>query len=472
MNYETTIGLEVHAQLSTASKMFCSCDTSFSEEPNINICPVCTAQPGALPSVNKKAIEYAYKVALALNCKINRNLSFDRKNYFYPDLPKGYQISQNFSAVGENGYILIDSKVGIKKIRINRVHIEEDAGKNIHNKETLLDLNRAGIPLVEIVSEPDLSSPEEAFSYFKKLKTILSYLDVCHCNMEDGNLRCDANLSLKKHGSIEMGTKVEIKNLNSFRFMERALCFEVERQKELLDKGEKIIQETRLFNTSTCKTKLVRKKEDSLDYRYFREPDILNFNISDEFYYNIKSTIPELPDEKKDRFIKEYKLSFYDASVLTSDRNISLYFEKLYSKVKDAKLCSNWIQTEVMRVLNDNKIDILRFSLSYIALSELLNFIKEGIITQKVAKSVFADMVALEKDAKTIIEEKGLLKIQDEDLIIEEVKKVLSAFPDQIKQYKNGKTNLMGFFVGQVMKNTQGRANPELVNSIIKKELE
>lgn len=473
MKYEAVIGLEIHSQLSTKSKMFCSCSTSFGRKQNTNICPVCSAQPGALPSVNGKAIEYAVKTALAFNCKVNNNSVFARKNYFYPDLPKGYQISQYEKPLAVLGWVNIITKDNIeKRIGITRVHLEEDAGKNTHNfKGSLVDLNRAGVPLIEIVSEPDMRTAEEAVSYFKKLKTILEYLEVCDCNMEEGNLRCDVNVSVREKGQKKLGTKVEIKNVNSFRFVEKAICYEIERQIKMIESGEKIQQETRLFDSSSNVTRSMRKKEEANDYRYFPEPDLLPLVLEDSFINEQETLLPELPDKKKERFIGSYSLSSYDADVLSSNKALSSYFEALVDIVGDAKACSNWMQTEVLRVLNDQKIEIIKFKMKPNELSSLIKLVLSGDINQGTAKEVFNEMLATDLSAEQIIEKKGLKQISDQSCIEKIIEEVIKESPSQVEQYKNGKVALMGFFVGLVMKKSKGKANPAMVNELLKKKL-
>jgi aspartyl-tRNA(Asn)/glutamyl-tRNA(Gln) amidotransferase subunit B len=472
MEYEVIIGLEIHAQLSTNSKMFCSCSSSFGDRPNTNICPVCTAQPGSLPLVNKKAVSYATKAAMSLNCKINKNIIFARKNYFYPDLPKGYQISQEKTPIGENGFINIELENGEKKIGITRVHMEEDAGKNIHKEnKSLIDLNRAGVPLIEIVSEPDIRNPMEATCYLKKIKAILSYLGICDCNMEKGNLRCDANISLKKKEGKKFGTKVEIKNLNSFKFIEKALNYEIKRQKEVLEKKEKIVQETMLFDVNTGVTKSLRKKETSNDYRYFPEPDILPLCLDDDFIEKEKNSLPELCDQKKERFMKDYKLSSYDASILSSDIEISKYFESLNEIINDPKISSNWIQSEVMRELNNKNISIKEFKISAKRLSELILLIKNGTINNNTAKKVFSKMILNNLSPEDIIEKENLGQITDKKVIKDICIQVLKQNKEELEKYKSGKTKLFGFFVGQVMKETKGKASPEIINKILKETI-
>ncbi|MEI6092761.1 MAG: Asp-tRNA(Asn)/Glu-tRNA(Gln) amidotransferase subunit GatB [bacterium] len=473
MKYESVIGLEIHSQLSTKSKMFCSCSTSFGKKQNTNICPVCSAQPGSLPSVNGKAIEYAVKTALAFNCKINKNSIFARKNYFYPDLPKGYQISQYEEPLATFGWINITTKDNLeKKIGITRIHLEEDAGKNTHNYDgSLVDLNRAGVPLIEIVSEPDMRTPEEAVAYFKKIRTVLQYLEVCDCNMEEGNLRCDVNVSVMEKGQKVFGTKVEVKNVNSFRFVEKAINYEIERQIKIVEAGEKVQQETRLFDSSSNITKSMRKKEEANDYRYFPEPDLIPLVLDDSFIDHQSTTLPELPDKKKERFIKSFSLSNYDAAVLTSEKDISKYYEELVSLVGDAKSCSNWMQTEVLRALNEQKIEIVKFGMPPKQLSSLIKLVLSGEINQGTAKEVFNEMLATELSADQIIEKKGLKQISDPTAIEKIVEEVIKESPSQVEQYKSGKVALMGFLVGLVMKKSKGKANPAIVNELLKKKL-
>ncbi|MEI6080250.1 MAG: Asp-tRNA(Asn)/Glu-tRNA(Gln) amidotransferase subunit GatB [bacterium] len=473
MNYETVIGLEIHAQLSTKSKMFCACASSFGQRPNTNICPVCSAQPGALPSLNAKAIEYAVKAALAFNCSINHRSIFARKNYFYPDLPKGYQISQYEEPLAVKGWVEIGLKgAAARKIGVTRVHLEEDAGKNTHSSDgSFVDLNRAGVPLIEIVSEPDMRTPEEAVAYFKKIKTILEYLEVSDCNMEEGNLRCDINVSIREKGQEKLGTKVEIKNVNSFRFVEKTLYYEVERQTALIEKGDKIIQETRLFDSSAGVTRSMRHKEEANDYRYFPEPDLLPLNLNDAFIQKERTGMPELPDAKRDRFIQDYALSFYDADVLTFDKDVSKYYENLVSYIGEAKICSNWMQTEVLRVLNEQKTDIKNFKLDYKRLGDLLKFVISGEVNQGTAKEVFNEMLLSELNAAEIIDKKGLRQISDTGAIEKIIDEVINDSPSQVQQYKEGKVAVMGFLVGLVMKKSKGKANPALVNDLLKKKL-
>lgn len=471
--YDVVIGLEIHAQLSTKTKMFCRCSTTYGVSPNTNICPVCTGQAGALPVINGKAVEYALKTALAFNCEINNTSVFSRKNYFYPDLPKGYQISQYDEPLAEKGFTEITLKDGTtKKIGITRIHMEEDAGKNIHDdKNSYVDLNRAGVPLVEIVSEPDMTSPEEAALYFKKLKTVIEYIETSDCNMEEGNLRCDGNISLKPAGEKKFGTKVEIKNLNSFRFLEKALAYEVERQTKALDAGEKIIQETRLFDSDKGVTRSMRKKEEANDYRYFPEPDLRPLLLESSFITKTKETLPELPDAKVKRFMDAYSLTFYEADLFCSDKVLASYYESTVKVAGDAKLSSSWIQTVVLKALNDNKISMKDFTISPQLLSELLLLIKDGSINQNTGKDVFDEMLKTGKPAKVIVEEKGLSQIHDEGLIDKIVEEVIKECTAQVEQYRSGKTAVMGFLVGMVMKKSGGKAKPAVVNELLKKKL-
>ena len=472
-NYEVVIGLEIHAQLSTKSKMFCRCINGFGDNPNTNICPTCTGQAGALPVLNGRAVEYAIRTALAFNCEINHTSVFARKNYFYPDLPKGYQISQYEEPLAEKGWVDITLKEGVtKRIGVTRLHMEEDAGKNIHDdKSSYVDLNRSGVPLVEIVSEPDMRSPEEAVAYFKKLKTVIEYINTSDCNMENGNLRCDANISLRPVGQKKFGTKVEIKNLNSFRFMEKALMYEIQRQTIALSNGETIVQETRLFDSVNGVTRSMRQKEEANDYRYFPEPDIRPLVLTKSFIDDITSAMPELPDNKIKRFISEYGLSYYEADIFCADRPLATYYEKTVSLCGDAKLCSTWMQATVLKALNDSKIDISKFKITPEFLSELIGLIKEGTINQNTGKDVFDEMLKTGRSAKDIVSEKGLAQIHDEGLIESIVDEVIKGSVAQVEQYRSGKTAVMGFLVGQVMKKSGGKAKPAVVNEILKRKL-
>ncbi len=473
MQYEAVIGLEVHAQLLTESKIFCSCSTQFGADPNTQVCPVCLGMPGVLPVLNKKAVEYTIKTGLAMNCRIAHYSRFARKNYFYPDLPKGYQISQYELPLCEDGYleIMVDGKK--RKIRIKRIHLEEDAGKNIHDPSgySFVDFNRTGVPLMEIVSEPDIRSPKEAALYMKKLRAILRYLGVCDGNLEQGSLRCDANVSVRPVGSTEFGVKTEIKNINSFRFVEKALEYEIKRQIKLLENGEKIIQETRLWDSQTGTTQSMRSKEEAHDYRYFPEPDLVPVVVSEEWIEKIKKDMPELPDQKIERFIKEYGLPQYDAEILTEEKPLSEWFEEAVKLGGKPKEVANWIMVELLRLLNEEGKTINECSLKPVQLVELIDLINKGKINRNTAKEVFEEMFKTGKTAEAIVKEKGLTQISDDSVIIEAIKEVMDKNPKEMERFKNGEEKLLGFFVGQVMKITKGKANPKIVNELILKIL-
>lgn len=472
--YEPVIGLEVHAQLLTEAKLFCNCSTKFGNNPNSNVCPVCLGHPGVLPVLNKKAVEFALMMGIATNCRINRHSIFARKNYFYPDLPKGYQISQYEEPLCENGFIDVTKKDGTdKKIRIKRIHLEEDAGKSIHDKSetTLIDVNRCGVPLIEIVTEPDINSSEEAYLYLMKIKQIVQYLQICDGNMEEGSLRCDANISVRLKGETQLGVKTEIKNMNSFRNIERALNYEIERQIELLEDGERIVQQTLLWNADLEQAFPMRTKEEEHDYRYFPDPDLTPLLINDDWFEQIKSSIPELPDKKLKRFIEQYSLPKYDAEILTQDKFLADYYEKVVSETVDYKLASNWIMVDVMSVLNSNNISINSFSIPPENLAKLIRLISNNVISSKIAKEIFKVMLEENKDPEIIVKEKNLVQITDESSIKEIVKKVIKNNHSQVIEFIDGKEKVLGFFVGQIMKLTQGKANPQLVNKILLDEL-
>ncbi|MCS7163689.1 MAG: Asp-tRNA(Asn)/Glu-tRNA(Gln) amidotransferase subunit GatB [Thermodesulfovibrio sp.] len=473
MQYEAVIGLEVHAQLLTESKIFCSCSTQFGAEPNTQVCPICLGMPGVLPVLNKKAVEYTIKTGLAMNCRIATYSRFARKNYFYPDLPKGYQISQYELPLCEDGYLEIIVDGEKKKIRIKRIHLEEDAGKNIHDPAgySFVDFNRTGVPLIEIVSEPDIRSPKEASLYMKKLRTILRYLGVCDGNLEQGSLRCDANVSVRPIGSTEFGVKTEIKNINSFKFVEKALDYEIKRQIKLLQRGEKIIQETRLWDSQTGTTQSMRSKEEAHDYRYFPEPDLVPVVVSEEWIEKIKREMPELPDQKFERFIRDYGLPQYDAEILTEERALAEWFEEAVKLGGKPKEVSNWIMVELLRLLNEENKDISDCPLKPIQLVELIDLINKGTINRNTAKEVFEEMFKTGKKAEDIVKEKGLTQISDDSVIIEAIKEVMEKNPKEVERLKNGEEKLIGFFVGQVMKITKGKANPKLVNELLFKLL-
>lgn len=472
--YEAVIGLEVHAQLLTESKAFCGCSTKFGNEPNSNVCPVCLGHPGVLPVLNKKVVEFTVLMGLATNCKINKHSIFARKNYFYPDLPKGYQISQYEEPICENGFIEITSKNSLsKKIGITRIHMEEDAGKSIHDQSfsTLVDINRCGVPLMEIVSEPDIRTPEEAYLYLNKIKQIVQYLGICDGNMEEGSLRCDANISVRLKGDKEFGVKTEIKNMNSFRNVERAIDFEINRQIDLIEDGEKIVQETLLWDADSNEAFPMRSKEEAHDYRYFPDPDLLPVIVNDEWIKEIKAMLPELPEAKLKRFITEFSLPVYDSEILTQSKYLADYYETVTSVTKDYKSASNWIISEVLAVVNEKKIDILDFPITPVNLGKLINLINDGTISGKIAKEVFNFMLIDNSDPELIVKEKNLIQISDTGEIELIIKKIIDTNPDQVQEYRSGKEKVFGFFVGLVMKQSKGKANPKLVNEILKKKL-
>jgi aspartyl-tRNA(Asn)/glutamyl-tRNA(Gln) amidotransferase subunit B len=471
MSYVATIGLEIHAQLSTNTKAWCGCEVSTKSYENTKVCEVCTAQPGTLPVLNQSAVNYAISAALATNCKVNLVSKFDRKNYFYPDLPKGYQITQYDTPVGEDGFItILDDKGKEKKIRIERIQMEEDTGKSTHvGESSLINLNRSGTPLIEIVGRPDIKTAKEASNYFKKIHSILVYLGVCHGNMQDGNLRCDVNLSLNKEGDKELGTRTEVKNLNSFRSVERAIEYEWKRQSEVLDAGKKVQQQTLLFDVETGKTKVLRTKSDADDYRYFPEPDLLPLIITKETVDNLKNNLPELPDEKQKRFVSSYKIPEYDASVLTSNKNLADYFEKAVGAYSgEAKKMSNWVMVELLKLINESGTTIERSPVSPENLASLLLSVDEGKISGKMAKDVLLDMYDNKTTAEKSIKKLGLVQISDTSQLEEMAKKIVDANPGEVEKYKAGKDRVFGFFVGQVMKETKGQANPGMVAKILK----
>ncbi|MEE8136177.1 MAG: Asp-tRNA(Asn)/Glu-tRNA(Gln) amidotransferase subunit GatB [Thermodesulfobacteriota bacterium] len=473
MEFEPVIGLEVHAQLNTKSKIFSPTSTEFGGTPNSHVSPICLGMPGVLPVLNKEVLEYAFKTAIALNCELHPRSRFARKNYFYPDLPKGYQISQYEEPFSTNGWLDIETNGSTKRINITRIHMEEDAGKLIHDNpgnSSFVDLNRAGVPLVEIVSEPELSSAEEAVEYMKKLRSILRYIGVCDGNMEEGSLRCDANVSVRPKGSDKLGTKAEIKNVNSFKYVQKAIEYEIKRQILLLENGEEVIQETRLFDSNKGVTFSMRSKEEAHDYRYFPDPDLLPVVIEKEQIEEIRNSLPELPDQRLTRFKEEYNLPEYDAGVLTSTKEIADYFEDCLKKYNNPKIVSNWIMTEVLRELKGEE-DIKSFPISPEKLGELLILIDDGTISGKIAKDVFENMFTSGKSANQIVEEKGMKQISDQSELENIVSRILADHPDEISRYKAGDQKLMGFFVGQVMKETKGKANPKIVNEILRKGL-
>ena len=474
MQYETVIGIEIHAQLLTDSKMFCGCSTKFGSEPNSQTCQICIGMPGVLPVANKRAIEYVIKTGLAVNCKIASYSRFARKNYFYPDLPKGYQISQYELPICEHGYVEIADNGSTKKIMLTRIHLEEDAGKNIHEDAgnySLVDLNRAGTPLMEIVTEPDIHNSKEAVEFMKKLRTILRYLGVCDGNMEQGSLRCDANVSVRPYGQKEFGVKTEIKNMNSFKFIEKALDYEIKRQTNVLKDGGKIIQETRLWNSERGITESMRSKEEAHDYRYFHEPDLVPIEVDSSWIEQIKTQIVELPDSRKQRFISKYGLPGYDAGLLISERAMAEWFEQVVKLGADPKTVSNWMMGELTKLLNEENKQIEECGLKPEDLVGLLDLINKGIISGKIAKTVFEEMYKTGKNADTIVKEKGLVQVSDESEIEKAVDEALAKNPGEVERFRAGDEKLMGFFVGQIMKATKGKANPKIVNELLKKKL-
>lgn len=474
MEFETVIGLEVHAQMLTDTKIFCNCSTKFGGAPNSHACPVCLGMPGVLPVLNKKVVEYGMKMALATNCTINPSNSFARKNYFYPDLPKGYQISQFAYPLAEHGYILLEINGEQKKIGITRIHMEEDAGKLMHDEKnpvSYVDLNRTGVPLIEIVSEPDMRSPEEAADYLKRLHEILVYLEICDGNMEEGSFRCDANVSIRPKGQKEFGTRAELKNMNSFRNVQRALEYEVKRQQYLVENGQKIVQETRLWDDAQGVTNPMRSKEEAHDYRYFPDPDLVPVMVDEIWIARIREELPELPLVKRERFVREYQIPAYDAGVLTADKALALYYEDVVKLCGKPKQVSNWVMGDVLRFLNEEKRDIRQCPISAKSLADMITLIEEGAISGKMAKDVIDDMYKTGKPPQEIIKEKGLVQITDEGELILTISAIIEASPNQLKDYRSGKEKLFGFFVGQVMKATQGKANPQLVNDLLKKML-
>lgn len=473
-DYEAVIGLEVHAQLKTNSKLFCSCSTQFGNEPNSNVCPVCSGMPGALPVVNKRAVEYAVRMALATKCEVNLENVFARKNYFYPDLPMGYQISQFELPIAEHGNIEISLESGRKTIGITRIHMENDAGKSIHSQTenaSFVDLNRAGTPLIEIVSEPDMRSPEEAEAYLRSLHAILLYLGICDGNMEEGSFRCDANVSIRPRGQEEFGTRAELKNMNSFRNVRRAIAYEIERQEDLLEDGEEVVQETRLFDVDKGVSMPMRGKEEAHDYRYFPDPDLLPLKLDQEWVEGIRQSLPELPEIRRARFIEEFGLPEYDADVLTGDRLMADYYEAALAVYNEPKKLSNWMMTDMLRVCNDAGCGIDACGLAPEDFGKLVRIVNDGVINQKVGQKVFKELFEAGGDPEAYVKEKGLVQISDSGALETAVDEVIAENPDEVEAYRGGKKKLMGFFVGQIMRKTKGQANPKLVNQILAKKL-
>ena len=473
-DYEVVIGLEVHAELSTKTKIFCSCPTAFGAAPNTHTCPICMAMPGTLPVLNEKVVEYAVKAGLATNCEISRNSKNDRKNYFYPDLPKAYQISQFDKPLCEHGYVEIDTKEGKKKIRITRIHIEEDAGKLNHDEfggGSLVDLNRAGVPLIETVSEPDIRSAEEAESYLRKLKSIFEYIEVSDCKMQEGSLRADVNVSVKKKTDTKLGTRTEMKNMNSFRSIVRAIEYEVDRQIDILEDGGTITQETLRWDDVSGKTFPMRDKEDAQDYRYFPDPDLVAIKLSEEYIQNIKDNLPELPESRKQRYLEEYNLSEKDAKFLTSSKYLSDLFEGAVKICNNPKAVNNWIISDISRILNETETEPISIPFDSNQLGKLVILIDKGTISSSIGKKVLVELFENPRDPEEIIKEKGWIQISDEGAIKEVVMKILEANPQSIADYKAGKDKALGFLVGQAMKETKGKANPQMLNKMFIEEL-
>ncbi|MBV8550043.1 MAG: Asp-tRNA(Asn)/Glu-tRNA(Gln) amidotransferase subunit GatB [Acidobacteriaceae bacterium] len=475
--YEPVIGLEVHVQLGTKTKIFCSCPVEFGAAPNTNVCPVCLGLPGALPVLSRQAVELAIDAAIALHCKVNPFSRFARKNYFYPDLPKGYQISQYDQPLAEHGYLDVLTPAGKKRIGVTRVHMEDDAGKSIHDgfkdsdRYTYVDLNRSGTPLIEIVSEPDMRSPDEAYVYLTEIKQVLQYIGVSDCDMEKGQLRCDANVSVRLRGEQKFGTKAEVKNLNSFRFLKMALQHEIERQVELIESGGKVAQETRLYNVETGRTVGMRSKEQAHDYRYFPEPDLVPLRVSEHWLHEVKNRLPELPADRRDRFMSEYGIREYDAQVLTLTRETGDYFEAAAKAAGDGKTTANWVTGDLMGLLKAAGKEISNSPVKAEHLGELVALINKGELSGKLAKDILPKMFETGEAPSVIVEREGLKQISDTGALEKIVDEVIAANPKQVEQYKAGKTAVMGFLVGQVMKASRGQANPAAVNEVLKKRL-
>ena len=474
-DYEMVMGLEVHAELSTKTKIFCSCPTEFGGEPNTHTCPICMAMPGTLPVLNEKVVEYAVKAGLATNCEISRNSKNDRKNYFYPDLPKSYQISQFDKPLCEHGYIEIEDDEGNpKKIGITRIHIEEDAGKLNHDEfggGSLVDLNRAGVPLIEIVSEPDLRSSGEAERYLKKLKSILEYIEVSDCKMQEGSLRADVNVSVRKKGETKFGTRTEMKNMNSFKAITRAIEYEADRQVEVIEEGGKIDQETLRWDDVSGRTFSMRDKEDAQDYRYFPDPDLVAIKLSEEYIKNIKNNLPELPESRKARYMNEFKLSEKDSRLLTSSKYLSNLFEEAEGICKNAKSVANWLLSDISKILNEKEMEAENIPFTGKDLAKLVELIDKGTISSAIGKKVIVELFENPKNPEEIIKEKGWIQISDEGAIKEVVIKILESNPQSIIDYKAGKDRALGFLVGQAMKETKGKANPQMLNKMFLEEL-
>ena len=477
--YEAVIGLEVHAQLTTASKAFCSCSTAYGAQPNVNVCPICLGHPGVLPVLNENLVAFAVRMGLATNCQIRRMSTFSRKNYYYPDLPKGYQITQYADPICHDGSIEIETQEGVKAIGITRIHMEEDSGKSIHDLDidTLVDLNRAGVPLIEIVSEPDIRTPHEAYQYLQQMRQTLIYLGICDGNLEEGSMRCDANVSVRRKGASSFGTKREVKNLNSFRNVEKAIEYEINDQIALLERGETVVQQTRMWDAGAQATKVMRSKEQAHDYRYFPEPDLGPVIVDHEWLEELRGTLPELSLAQKRRFIAQYQLPAYDAGIFVDDVAVAAFYEEacalLASKKSETfKLVSNWIMTEILRIMGERKCSVGEVGITARQLASLVDVIEDGTISSKVAKDLFPDMIGTGRLAQEYVEERGLTQVSDPSALAALVQSVIQANPDNVQKYKGGKTNLLGFFVGQVLKASGGTANPAMVTDLMKNALE
>lgn len=479
MKYEAVIGLEVHTELHTATKIFCNCKTSFGADPNTNVCPVCLGLPGVLPVLNKKVLEFAVRAGLALNCEISRFSKFDRKNYYYPDLPKNFQTSQFDLPICEHGYLDVEVDGEVSRIRITRAHMEEDAGKLVHHGSSittadysLVDYNRTGTPLLEIVSEPDMRSAKQAVAYMEKMRAILQYCGISDCRMEEGSLRCDANVSVRPVGQKELGTKTEIKNINSFKGVERAIEYEALRQAEILEAGGTIKQETRTWDENEGVTKSMRSKEEANDYRYFPEPDLVPFTVSDEYIENIRKTLPELPDARKARYMESYGLSAYDAAYVTSDKDRADFFEAMVKAGADAKEACNWLMGALAGKLSENGLEIKDSKVTPEAMAELLKLITKGTISGKIAKKIFPEMWETGKSAETIVKEQGLVQISDTGALEAMVDEAIAENPKAVADFKSGNKKAMGAMIGQIMKKSHGKANPRMVSGILIKKLQ
>ncbi len=474
MEFEPVIGLEIHAQLLTDAKIFCGCSTKFGAAPNTHTCPVCLGMPGVLPVLNRKVVEFMMKMALATNCVINRECNFARKNYFYPDLPKGYQISQYAHPPAEHGWVEVELDGGKKRIGITRIHMEEDAGKLMHdehNPASYVDLNRTGVPLIEIVSDPDIRSAEEAAAYLRRLHEILVYLEICDGNMEEGSFRCDANISLRPRGTEPFGIRAELKNMNSFRNVQRALEYEIKRQQYVLEGGGAVVQETRLWDDTAGVTHSMRGKEEAHDYRYFPDPDLVPVEIDDAWIAEIRKGQPELPLEKRERFMREYQIPAYDAGVLTASRALADYYEEVVRLSGEPKTAANWVMGDILRFLNEEKREIRECPIAPASLAGMIRLIQQGTISGKMAKEISEAMYRSGKTPQAIIEEKGLVQITDEGALTKTIAEIIGKNPAQVEQFRAGKEKVFGFFVGQVMKATGGKANPQLINDLLKKML-